>query len=271
MLQRFGYKDAVKFSSVYSPTPVRAATFVRKMRGHSQSLLLWGTDGGLYVVKPRGNPFNSGSVANDLIGAGLCQTLGFPVPQSHLVQIDGDFLERHPDAWFETPQGPLRPPAGLHYGAAFAGSVRGPGRPFEIIHGTLLNAVRNRDHFCGMYLFDIWANHLDCRQSLYLSDGGRKNIHAVFLDNGMLFGGKSWCVTNTSLQAQYRRRDAVNVLWRNDVVNTWLERFRTVIPGALAHALKLVPPEWCAGDPGSLQQALLQRLSSIEQLVSPYV
>lgn len=269
-LQRFVYKKGAEPHSVFLSAPVTAATFIRKMRGHSEAMLLRGTDGGLYVVKPRANPAAASGIANELIGASLCQAVGLSVPQSYLVQVGEEFLDHHPDAWFKTRKGGVRPPAGLHYGTAFEGRVEGPGRPFEILHGSAVNAVRNRDDFCGIYLFDIWANHLDRRQCLYLRDGDRNDIQAVFLDNGMLFGGNAWHMSDPSSQTQYRKRDAENVLWATASVNTWIERFRDVIPGALAHSLKLVPPEWCAGDLGSLEQTLMWRLSSLEQIVSSY-
>lgn len=267
MIQRFGTKSG----SAFQPPVIFAATFIRKMRGHSQSILVEGTNGGLYVVKLNDKECHSGNLASELIGSGLCSALQFVVPQSCFIHASEQFFDRSPGAWVETPAGRVRPAAGLHYGSTFVGDVEGACRPLPSLHGKSVGELFNRDQFYGMYLFDIWANNLDCRQQVFVADSDRKSLMAVFLDNDRLFGGPQWQFSDLLLQAEFRKEDAVNLEWQSaTLLHTWLQQFRSIVPKALVQICRAVPPEWCAGNIGVLERELLRRLGAIEDLVGAF-
>ncbi len=240
------------------------------MRGRSQSVLIEDVDRNLYVLKLRSTPQDSRCIANELIGTGLCHALSLSAPQSCFVQVEEQFIDRFPDAWFQTSEGRIRPPAGLHYGTVFVGKAEGSNRPLDMLPGGSKYVLDNHAQLCGMYLFDVWANHVSRRKRLYLVNMERRSSRAIFFDNGLLFGGPLGRFDDYELQAPFRKRDAANVAWSDDAGHIWLEQFKTIIPHALDQILETVPHQWHAGGLIRLQDALLQRLEKIEEIVEPF-
>ena len=252
------------------PPVISTATFIRKLRGLSQAILVEDSDRNLYVLKMN-IPQNTGFLANEWIGTSLCRALGLSVPQSHLMEFDERFIDHYSGSWFQTSNGLIRPPAGRHYGTSLVGNAEGLGRPFDVLPKTCIQVLENHEQLYGMYLFDIWANHLNHRQRIYLANLERRSFSAMFISNGSLFGGPLWDFTDSELQTAFRRIDAGKIQWQNSVLQTWFERFRTIIPKALPEILNTVPSEWCAGDLKTLEGILSRRLEAIEAIAQPLI
>ena len=270
MLQRLKPRIGSSRFATDLPPLVSASRFIRKMCGSSQTILLEGTDRNIYVVKLRGNPPYGDNAAGELLGSLLCDAVGLPVPQSCFVLFTERFLDQYSDVWPYALEGRVRPPAGLYYGTTFVGTTEGMGRPFQLLSTANRSLVHNRAPFCGMYIFDIWANHLAWRQSLFLVSTKHDTVQVIFIDNSLLFAEPALYLGGLQPQAKFRRKDAVNVEWNDSTVLCWIDRFKALIPGALMSSLKIIPPQWWTVDPAELRATFMHRLETIDELVHPF-
>jgi hypothetical protein len=160
--------------------------YIRKLRGGSQPILAEASDGLLYVVKFTNNLQGANLSFNESAGTELYRACKLPVPSWKPLLVTDSFLDRNPDCWMETPEGRLRPRAGLCFGSRFLGDSES--RIFEILPKSSFASVRNRNSFWLAWLIDICAAHADNRQAVFCEDA-KRNLKAVFLDHGHLFGG----------------------------------------------------------------------------------
>jgi hypothetical protein len=158
--------------------------YVRPLRGGSQPFLARASDGNLYVVKFSGNPQGQNVLLNECVGNELYRLCGLPVSGWKPLQLTPSFLKKNQWCWPDD-GGVFRPSAGLCFGSRF---LCGDSRLYEILPGSSLGRVQNRDDFWLAWLIDVCAEHVDNRQALFLNqpEGG---IDAVFIDHGHMFGG----------------------------------------------------------------------------------
>jgi len=159
---------------------------IRKLRGGSQPILAQASDGLPYVVKFSNNLQGANLLFNESIGTELYRACNLPVPPWKLLLVTDSFIDDNPESWLETPEGYLRPNAGICFGSRFLG---GDGRPaLEILPRTSFSKVRNRKSFWLAWLVDACAGHADNRQAVFLEDGAGW-LDAYFFDHGHIFGG----------------------------------------------------------------------------------
>jgi hypothetical protein len=158
--------------------------YVRPLRGVSQPFLARTSDGKLYVVKFMGNPQGQNVLLNECVGNELYRLCGLPVSGWTPLRLTPSFLKRNQWCWPED-GGVSRPSAGLCFGSRF---LCEDSRLYEILPGSSLGRVRNRDDFWLAWLIDVCAGHVDNRQALFLNQGVG-GIDAVFIDHGHMFGG----------------------------------------------------------------------------------
>lgn len=160
--------------------------YIRNLHGGSQPILAEASDGLLYVVKFINNLQGPNLLFNESAGSELFRANALAVPVWKPIFISDSFIDHNPDSWMQTPTGSLRPVSGLCFGSRFLGGD--DIRLLEILPGTSLLQVRNRESFWQAWLVDICANHVDNRQAIFDEDvkGG---LHAHFVDSGHLFGG----------------------------------------------------------------------------------
>lgn len=158
--------------------------YVRPLRGGSQPFLARASDGHLYVVKFKSNPQGQNVLLNECVGNELYRLCGLKVPDWTPFRLTPSFLKRNHQCWPED-GGVFRPNAGLCFGSRF---LCQDSRLYEILPGSSLGRVRNREDFWLAWLIDVCAGHIDHRQALFLNQsvGG---IDAVFIDHGHMFGG----------------------------------------------------------------------------------
>ena len=164
--------------------PDSIVEYIRPLRGGSQPFLARASDGQLYVVKFNGNPEGQNVLLNECVGNELYRLCGLPVPDWTPLRLTPSFLKQNQRCWPED-GGIFRPKAGLCFGSRFLceGS-----RLYEILPGSSLGRVRNREDFWLAWLIDVCARHADNRQALFLNQGD-SGIDAVFIDHGHMFGG----------------------------------------------------------------------------------
>lgn len=158
----------------------------RKLRGGSQAILAQASDGLLYVVKFINNMQGPNLLFNESAGSELYRSCGLAVPSWKPLLLTDSFLDQNSNCWMETQEGRLRPTSGLCFGSRFLGED--VIRPLEVLPGTSMHRVRNREDFWLAWLIDICACHVDNRQAIFLEDGAGW-LDAFFVDHGHLFGG----------------------------------------------------------------------------------
>jgi hypothetical protein len=164
----------------------RVTKCIRKLRGGSQAILAQADDGLIYVVKFSKNPQGVGLPFNESAGSELYRAYRLAVPSWKPLLVTEAFLEQNQNCWMQTPEGLLKPDAGLCFGSRYLG---GDGiRLLEILPGTSFKRVRNHESFWLAWLIDICACHADNRQAIFREDG-EGWLDSFFIDHGHLFGG----------------------------------------------------------------------------------
>jgi len=231
----------------------------RRQGGGAQSRLVLCDNGRQYVLKMHPNPQGPNVLANEALGSILLSGLGFPVPSWRPITINLKALPSFPELSVETPHGPQLPACGLHFGSEYLG---GPQYDlFDLIPERY--KITNGEHFAGIRLFDLWANHHDHRQCVYRRPKQTGDYEAIFIDNGHLFGGPDWSGGTALSQLLWSRHFRMSECL---VMERWLTLFEDRIPRLLRQAKGKVPSEWYSGDINSLYTLLLRRLKSLRAI-----
>lgn len=167
---------------------LNAVRCIHKLRGGSQPLLIQGSDRLLYVVKFSANPQGTSVAFNEAMGLSLFTAAGLPSPAWRVMMLSEEFISRNPACWFNTPDGPQRPQPGPCLATRYL-SVP-DAQVLEILPSSSFNRVANRLDFWRAWVLDIFAEHADHRQALFLPNADRQ-LHASFIDHGHMFGGAS--------------------------------------------------------------------------------
>jgi hypothetical protein len=114
---------------------------------------------------------------------------------------------------------------------------------------------------------DVWANHQDSRQAIFLGNAHDRTKKAFFIDHGHMFGGPSGFFNERLGVACHLEISVYSSLWLPEVVAAWIARFEETIPTALASAISVVPTQWYNGDLGVLEDLLMLRLQNLSHLV----
>lgn len=219
---------------------VLAKRHLFKLCGSSQPSIVQGSDGAFYVVKFNGYPGHHG-LANEVMGTELIRSVGLPAPDWVPIEVSDDFLEESPGLWFSNGDHSIRPPAGLHFGSRL---IEGPGdqRTYQVIPHSWIERIENRADFLGMLALDLWTNHCDRRQAVFLSDARR--LYARFIDNDFMFGGKSGSDTTCPRRAMTYDLGIYRGLWNERSVQQWLQRFEGISENAIWRLVASVPSAW---------------------------
>ncbi len=236
------------------------------MSGGSQSILVQCSDEKYYVVKMSNNPQGGNTLANETLGSVVVGAVGLPTTTNRIIYISDNFIDSEPALFFDLQFGKQRPSAGIHFGSLFIGQISGLNRPMDYIGRSRIHLIANRHVFLGMYILDSWANHQDHRQAILLKNPDNTQ-EAVFIDHGLMFGGRSWSFNDQPGVSLHLERNVYKGLWREEVVDAWISHFRKVLPDVLRSAVSIVPSRWYNGDVDNLVKKLLHRLQSLDELV----
>lgn len=251
--------------------PVDAGRFVRKMRGGAQAHLIGASDGHCYVVKFLNNPQHRRILVNEWIAAVFMDYLGLSAPPVAMVRISEHFLAENPEIYIQMGQERRLPPPGWHFGSRFPGD---PARVavYDFLPDVLLEKVENLAEFAGVLALDKWLGNADARQAVFfrarlrrpMAPGESGNsphlgFAAQMVDNGYVFEGPHWRLTDSPLQGLYFRPLVYRSVRGMADFEPWLERIRYFPEEVVDQAVKQIPPGWLEGE-GDEFERLLERL-----------
>jgi hypothetical protein len=252
--------------------PVDARRFLRKMRGGAQAHLFEASDGHCYVVKFLNNPQHRRILVNEWISTTFLEYLGIATPRAAIIRISAEFLAANPDAHIQLGQERRAPVAGWHFGSRYPGD---PARlaVYDFLPDVLLRSVENLDQFLGILVFDKWISNADARQAVFFrarlqsaraaatNTRGTSDLGFVaqMVDNGYVFDGPNWRLTDSPVQGLYFRPLVYRPVRGLADFEPWLERIRHFPEEVVDQAVKQLPPAWLQGD-GDEFERLLERL-----------
>ncbi len=239
-------------------------TFIRKMNGSAQSILVADSDERLWIVKLHNSPRCGNSLANEVIGVHLCDSVGLPSVPRATIEIADDFFEDK-RTWFNTLHGLQRPSGGLHFASRCLQDLTRT-MVFDFVPSTLRPFVTSEFDCLGMFIFDVWAVHTDVRQALYRKNGA--TLVPTFIDHGHLFGGPYWQSEKINISGHFLQKIALDASQHKQSVARWIATMQSILPLSLDHAITLVPATWYTGDVDHLRTRLNQRLGMLPLLVA---
>jgi hypothetical protein len=239
------------------------------MRGGSQAHLIEAFDGFHYVVKFRNNPQHRRILVNEWISATFLSYLGLSTPPVVIVRVTNEFLQNSPDVYMQLGSQRFPPVEGWHFGSRYPGD---PGRMavYDFLPDALLGKIENLSEFAGVLAFDKWSGNADARQAIFfrahLREPGTRSpspeglgFVAQMIDNGYVFEGPNWRLTDSPVQGLYFRPLVYRQVRGWADFEPWLERIRHFPEEVVDQALKEIPPAWVEEDRDNLEH-LLERL-----------
>lgn len=251
--------------------PLGALRHIRKLRGGAQAHLIECSDGHFYVVKYANNPQHRRILVNEWIASALLRHLQIPAPDTAIVELDGKFIEQHPECRMQLGSREILPEPGWHFGSRY------PGHPerlatYDFVPDQLLKQVHNLTDFLGALVFDKWTGNADSRQSVFFraqinewlpaaeAHPRKLGFVALMIDHGYVFNGPHWELINSPVQGLYTRKSVYNAVRSVENFQPWLDRVENFPDFVLDGALKTLPPQWLDGDDSDLERVLLQLL-----------
>lgn len=218
-----------------------AVSFVSKLNGCTQPSIVMTTGAELWVLKFR-NFGNPNALLNEAVGTGLMSQMGLPTPRWSPILVTDEFIDSHPEAWFQRPGiTALRPEPGLHFGSRL--TLSADGLPtYQVIPTLWHDRVANREDFAGALVADLWTNNCDRRQCLFLSTGHK--LHATFIDNNACFGGfKGTARASPRLLMMPSPQLFVEAL-KESVLSHWKRVVDRISEPPLDQLFEQIPSEW---------------------------
>jgi hypothetical protein len=242
---------------------------VRKMRGGSQAHLLEAADGRFYVVKFLNNPQHRRILINEWISAAFMSFLGLSTPAVAMIRITEEFLRANPDTYIQLGSTHIAPSTGWHFGSQFPGD---PARMavYDFLPDALLAKIENLSEFLGVLAFDKWIGNADARQAIFFranvrapgeerGSPARLGFVARMMDNGYVFEGPHWRLTDSPIQGLYFRPLVYRSVRGFADFEPWLERIRNFPEEVVDQVWKEIPAAWL-GDEREELARLLERL-----------
>lgn len=226
------------------PATVSATRFLYKLCGASQPAIIEGSDGAFYAVKFNGFP-GLNSLMSEVVGNELIRILGLPSPDWVPIELSSRFIAANPGIWFTTGNLSTPPLSGQHFGSRLI-EAAGESRTYQMIPHSWIDRIENRPDFLGILILDLWTNNCDRRQAVFLASPEGK-LNASFIDNGLMFGGKSNTDTTCPRRVMLYDLDVYKGLWSDnsdEIVKQWLRKFEQIGKDEIRQILSGVPDRW---------------------------
>lgn len=257
--------------SVSNIPRLRAASFVGKARGASQSHLIEAEDGDDYFVKFSNNPNGQRSIISEFIANRLLRHLDLSVPEAALIELDTAFINENPSIYMAFKSSQCRPQPGLHFGSRLS-IPKEVGATFDFLPDSLLPAVANLQEFLGILVFDSWVANNDKRQCVFVRDSTDPSKFRIeWIDNDRVFGGTDWRFKSAFRQSLYFRSCVYQGVRNLSDFNRWMSRIKRIDGEWLNSLVEQVPEEWAIGENDALTEltaTLLRRALRIEDIVA---
>ena len=239
--------------------------FEEALLGSSQSHLVRDSNDRRWVMKCNRVEHQSYSIVNEILGSSFCRALNLPLPPFKLVDVPDSYF-RDPITWSSTMDGRRKPKPGLRFLSRYMPDLT-PTRCYDRLPVIWLSDVSNRDDCLGMFVFDVWADHRDVRQAVFVR--GDQGLRATFIDNSHLFGGHAracdLCVQRVSA-TELIALDAATDKYR---LGEWIEFLKERLPAVLQRTFEVLPQELHSVQTGDLifHPRLSARLAHLGELV----
>jgi hypothetical protein len=244
---------------------LEAMRHIRRMRGGAQSHLMRCSDNNLYVVKFQNNPQHLRVLANEMFATRLAQSVGLPVPQAEVVQVDDWLIERTAELAVQLVHGSIRCTAGRQFGSRYVVDPS-DGQVFDYIPVEMLDRVRNMETFAGMLALDKWTGNADGRQAAFWRRGGERKYTAAFIDQGYCFNAGEWSFPDHPLRGIYARNEVYGGVQGWQSFEPWLSRIEGISVDEIWSIAKQLPAEWYDNDSSALEK-LVEELFGRRELV----
>lgn len=244
-------------------------TYLRAMRGNSQSHLLAADDGNFYVVKSPDNPQGLKIVFNEWLGACIARQMGLPVPEWRQILVTSQFLQSNPCYGASYSSGSISYRAGVHFGSSFMGGLL-PGKTLEYLPPEMLLRISNLGDFIGALVFDKWTCNADGRQAVYSCPKMHSRYSATLIDNGFCFNAEKWRLQDAPLKGCFWPRSVYAGVDGWTAFEPWLARLETCDEAFLASSVQSMPHVWWEADSAkvsSLLEQLLKRRTQLPDLI----
>jgi hypothetical protein len=263
-----------------SPKSLVARRLVRKMRGGSQAHLLEVSNGHSYVVKFENNPQHRRILVNEWIAARFLSYVGLSAPEVAMILVTEEFLAANPEVYMQAGNTRFAPTVGWHFGSCYPGD---PARlaVYDFLPDLLLPRVENLTEFLGTLAFDKWVGNADSRQAIFFRGclapspqveySLRSGFVAQMMDNGDVFGGSQWRLTESPMQGLYFPPLVYYSVRGFGDFEPWLGRISCLPQEIVERAWKEIPPGWLAEDGAELERLLdrlLARRRRLPQLIA---
>ena len=248
-----------------SRNTIQAVRFLRSLRGGGQSALIQADDGFDYILKWHNNLQGKQVTSNEVIGTELYTKLGLSVPEWRGVWVSDQFIDNNCDLWFETESGRVRPTPGLQFASRRVGQAESS--VFEVLPGAWYSRVKNRDEFWGALAIDVWAEHIDARQALFLQEPGTELLSAIFIDHGHMFGGPNGAQTVRVRPCLHPNLQAYLADSLTDRLQPWIDRIEKLETADAQQIYNALPAEWRSNEAKRTISVLFERACNVRQMV----
>ena len=253
--------------------PIRAIRAISPMRGGSQSQLMLAEDLRLWVVKFMNNPQHLRVLANDFIATRIALSIGLTVARCDVIEVSQSLIERTPQlSIYRGAKGREPCCSGRQFGSLYAGGLI-PRHVIDFLPSDQLLDVGNLAEFAGILAFDKWTGNTDGRQAVFRHATNPFEYDALFIDQGLCFGGGDWTFRDAPLMGAFRQSCVYSKVAGWDNFEPWLTRIEQFSGDTLCTITKALPEEWYGDAPFELEallDTLLRRRSRVRDLIDQF-
>lgn len=233
---------------------IEVEQWVAALRGGSRASRIRATDGKHYILKLHSNPQGNTSLIAEYLGTQILAALQLPVPQLAWAKISDSALYS------------ILNPHNLHNPDQTHLAIAYPVNPDQqTVHDLLPDpawlTLANKECFWGALVADKWLANLDCRQAVFvrrraLQAGSVQNLqpddrtpglHAILIDQGLCFNGRSLDFKIAPAHGLYASRIAYRGLTSLAQLEPWIEMAQSLSPSYLEDLVKSLPADWIDG------------------------
>ena len=242
-------------------TPIVALEQIHRMNGGTQSQLMRCSDEHYYVVKFQNNPQGVRILANELLASILAKTLGLPVAETAIVDVDAKLICHTAELAIQLERGRIGCCPGLSFGSRYPRDILPDPNHLqplpELPPRDPFSTVSNIADFLGMLVFDKWIGNTDDRQSVFFRESGQPFYRALMIDHGCCFNGQDWDFPDRPKTGVYFRGVVYDEVRELEAFDVWITRIeQEMTESVLSSAFEAIPHEWYENDERSILELL---------------
>src|SRR5580658_869493 len=252
---------------------LRALEQIRRMRGGAQAHLMRCSDGNFYVVKFQNNPQHPRVLANEYLASRLARTVGLPVAEPRIVEVNNWLIEKTPDLTIQLAGRNIPCQPGLCFGSRYVlDPTSDRSQVFDFLPESMLDKVKDIKLFAGILAFDKWAANADGRQCAFYRREHQRKYRIAFIDHGYCFNAGEWTFVDSPLRGVYARNFVYEGVTGWQSFEPWLTRIERLKLEDIFAVCDEIPCGWY-GDSDDLErlaQQLCQRRYEVRNLIESF-